>query len=631
MTTTASDARLRDPRLIDGRCLARALGAASDRVRRFQSELNRINVFPVPDGDAGTNLTLTAQAIAHGVRPAEDGSLGDVATAAAEAAVMGARGNCGMLVAHYASGFAAGLEGLKKATTADIAKAMRSGARAVEHGLDNPVEGTILTVVRDVAAEAEALTRDDADAVRDVAAFLGQLVEAGRESVRRTPNLLSVLRRAGVVDAGGKGFVELLDGVFRYVTGDVEEAGESDEDATARLEEVLGIKLSTRKGASSPISALEEHVHSSRRYCTEILVEATDLPPNDDLRSSLRHGAEDLLLLRTGKLLKVHLHTDTPETALSYLRGLGNVVAHKAEDMYAQYQAAASSAGRVRRPTGVVVDSAADLPLAVRRAHGIHVVPILLVLDGNTLRDGVDIDAMAIHARIASGKSLPTTSPPPPGEFAEALQEAGRDYESLLVVVMASAMSGIYRSAKSAAQLLPGLDLHIVDSRGSSLLNGLLALKAAELAADSTLPAEVAVEIDRIRNQSGMLFTVRHLDQLRASGRISRFQGMIGGILDIKPIMRINQAGAIEPAGKGRGLAAARAALFEQIEAAVPSGATKLRFGVTHVGDPELAAELREELISRFGQVEILVAPAAATVSTHTGTGAWGIAFMVED
>ena len=624
----------------DGPRLRRALLAACRHVRSFQAELNRINVFPVPDGDAGTNIVLTAQSVAEGIRGSRTRRADAVATEAAKSAILGARGNCGMLFSHFLVGFAAGLEGRERASTDDFFRALLEDVRTMEQGLDNPVEGTILTVVRDTAQAPREENQ------WDFAQLLPALVEAARKSLERTPRLLPVLARAKVVDAGGKGFVEMLDGAARLLSGKLkmEEADSGPgigsapaADLLTRLEDFLGkgdvLAGKTGQPDASPIATLgREHLTGVRRYCTEILVQGSAIPDEEEIRAGLREGTEDLLVLAAGDLLKVHLHTDDPSGAVEFLRGLGTVVAHKSEDMFAQYDAAVRArSGRVRRPTGIVIDSAADLPPTVRRSHGIHTVPIFLNFEDRTLRDGIDIDAMAIHERIATDQPLPTTSPPPPGEFARAFQAASNDYESLVVIPMASAMGGVYRSARSASTLVPGIDLHLFDSRAASLLHGLLALKGAELAEDGTDPADIVRELDRIRDRSGMLFTVRNLSRLRASGRISSFKGWLGGLLNLKPVFCLNRQGAIEAVARARGAEAAQAAVFKQIESQIPSDTARVRFGVTHVGDQAVAAKLRDELLARFGRTEIMVAPAAATVSLHTGTGAWGIAYMVED
>ncbi|MCY3677173.1 MAG: DegV family EDD domain-containing protein [Gemmatimonadetes bacterium] len=607
---------------VDGRRLRRAVLAACDHGQLIKAELNRINVFPVADGDTGTNLALTLDAVASGLAGSREKRVDHVAAAVARSALVGARGNCGMMLSQFLLGFAGELEGRVRASLTDIASALRAGARSLDGAVENPVEGTILTVVRDSAAKAVA----EGGGTGDFAESMVRVLETARESLARTPDLLPVLAEAGVVDAGAMGFVQMLEGVVSLIE-------EGDREAAVQVEVAEDIVADLSRTDWSPIGGVSHpFTHGTRRYCTEILVEGPDLPAERVVRAALSEGTEELLVIRSEEILKVHLHTDEPQSAIDYCATLGTVTAHKAEDMLAQFEAA-RRAGKdaVRRPVGIMVDSGSDLPEAVVRAHGIHVVPLLLIEDGKTLRDGIDVTAEEFHARLEDGRTLPSTSQPPPGDFIAAFKQASGDAEVVIAVLVAAALSGIYRSAENATTMVPDLDIRLVDSEAASLLVGLLALKAAELA-EAGLPADAIVaEVRRVRRQSGILFTVRNLDRLIASGRVSQFAGWFGGILDLKPVLGVGPDGKIKAYGKARGSTRARRLLMETVAAEIPDDARKVRFGVVHVAAPEIASQVCEALRERYGDAETLVSPITPTISTHLGPGAWGIAYMVED
>jgi len=609
---------------VDGRRLRRAVLAACDHGQLIKAELNRINVFPVADGDTGTNLALTLDAVASGLTGSREKRVDHVAASVARSALVGARGNCGMMLSQFLLGFAGELEGRVRASLADIASALRAGARSLDGAVENPVEGTILTVVRDSATKAVA--EGDGDGAGDFAESMVRVLETARESLARTPDLLPVLAEAGVVDAGAMGFVQMLEGVVSLI-----EEG----DHEASVQEVVGedIVADLSRTDWSPIGGVSHpFTHGTRRYCTEILVEGSNLPAERVVRAALSEETEELLVIRSEEILKVHVHTDEPQSAIDYCATLGTVTAHKAEDMLAQFEAA-RRAGKdaVRRPVGILVDSGSDLPEAVVRAHGIHVVPLLLIEDGKTLRDGIDVTAEEFHARLEDGRTLPSTSQPPPGDFIAAFRQASGDAEVVIAVLVAAALSGIYRSAENATSMVPDVDIRLVDSEAASLLVGLLALKAAELA-EAGLPADdIVAEVRRIRRQSGILFTVRNLNRLIASGRVSQFAGWFGGILDLKPVLGVGPDGKIKAYGKARGPTRARRLLMETVAAEIPDDTRKVRFGVVHVAAPEIASQVCKELRERYGDAETLVSPITPTISTHLGPGAWGIAYMVED
>jgi len=607
--------------------LRRAFLAACAQGQKGKAELNRINVFPVPDGDTGTNLALTLDAIAADLAGSREREIGRVASSVARSAVLGARGNCGMMLSQFLLGFASGLEGHARVSSLEFGRALMAGSQSLDRAVENPVEGTILTVVRDSATAAGGTRDEGADPVPwDFTTLMERVLAAASDSLARTPDLLPVLAEAGVVDAGAKGFVHMIEGVVGLIAH-----GEDADFASASV--TAGLDADSTRPDWSPIGAMDHPLgEGTRRYCTEILVEGPGMPDEKSVRAHLSEGSEELLVIRSEDILKVHLHTDHPAAAIDYCATLGTVTAHKAEDMFAQYEAARGAGTEVvRRPVGVLVDSGCDLPEAVLRAHGMHMVPLLLVDGDTTLRDRVDITAEEFHRRLKSGGSLPTTSQPPPGQFAQAFERAAADSQVVIAVLLASSLSGIFKSAEHGTSLVPDLDIRLVDSRAASILAGLLALKAAELAEKGMSPEAIVAEVQRVRGQSGIAFTVRNLDRLIASGRLGNFAGWLGGLLDLKPVLALGSDGKIRALGKTRGARRVQKLLLEGILADIPPGAEKVRFGIVHAGAPEVIEPLTVKLRARYPGAEILVSPITPVIATHLGLGAWGIGYMVED
>ncbi len=612
---------------VDGPRLRRAFLAACAQGQKGKAELNRINVFPVPDGDTGTNLALTLDAIAADLSGSRDREIGRVASSVARSAVLGARGNCGMMLSQFLLGFARGLEGRERVSAVEFGEALLAGSQSLDRAVEHPVEGTILTVVRDSASAAGGTPDAGADAESgDFTILMARVLAAANDSLARTPELLPVLAEAGVVDAGAKGFVYMIEGVVGLITH-----GEVADLAAAGV--AAGPDTDSTRPDWSPIGAMDHPLgEGARRYCTEILVEGPDMPDEKSIRAQLSEGSEELLVVRSEDILKVHLHTDHPAAAIDYCATLGTVTAHKAEDMFAQYEAArGAGADVVRRPVGVLVDSGCDLPDAVLRAHGMHMVPLLLVDGDTTLRDRVDVTAEEFHRRLKSGGPLPTTSQPPPGQFAQAFERAATDSQVVIGVLLAASLSGIFKSAEHGTSLVPDLDIRLVDSQAASILAGLLALKAAELAEQGMAPEAIIAEVERVRGQSGIAFTVRNLDRLIASGRLGNFAGWLGGLLDLKPVLALGPDGKIRAMGKARGARRVQKLLLEGILAEIPTGAEKVRFGIVHAGAPEVIEPLTARLRTRHPGAEILVSPITPVIATHLGLGAWGIGYMVED
>ncbi|MGI9179056.1 MAG: DAK2 domain-containing protein [Longimicrobiaceae bacterium] len=598
---------------LEGSELRSALITACDYVQHRRAELNRINVFPVPDGDTGTNLALTARSIAERLRTHTDPSIGAVAQVAAEASILGARGNCGMILSHYLLGFADAVGSRVRLTVEEFTQVLRAAADHVYRSLERPIEGTMLTIMRETAEEAES------SPASDFCELFRRLLERARDALMRTPDLLPALRAAGVVDAGAKGFVHLLEGMLASVSGD----------PIVALEEAPSFE-----SEPSAIAQVEFDVTEQHRFCTEALVRGPKLPTSDTVRAVLREQGDSLVVIRSGEILKVHIHTDEPEEVFSYLRTLGALVTHKAEDMQVQHEAVGRAAEShiqlARRPVVIVADSALDLPEEVVQAHGIVVVPLALVTGDQVLRDRIDIDAEAFAERLRSGEH-PTTSQPTPGAFLEAYSRAAVDGETVVAVLLSGALSGTFASAEAAAKRFEEVPVHLVDSRGASLLQGLLALKAAELGELGCAPEEIASELARVRDRSGILFTVDSFDRLLASGRVGRGRAFIGTLLDIKPILEIDSGGRVVPAARVRGRKNLLPRVMELLEERISSRAGRVRFGVVHAACAEVLEEVSAALRERYGNPEILTAPVTPVLATHLGPGAWGVAYLVED
>lgn len=600
---------------LDGVRLRRSLVAGCEFVQQRRSELNRINVFPVPDGDTGTNLALTASAIADHLRESRADRLDEVARLAADAAIMGARGNCGMILSHFLLGFAESAAGRREMRAQEFAAALTTAAEHVYRSLERPVEGTIITIMREVAEEA---TRAD---TRDFVDLLELLLVRARDACERTPDLLPALRRAGVVDAGALGFVHMLEGIGAYVHGD----------PFTRLDRTPVF------ADVEPAAARVEYPAASEvyRFCTEALVRGARLPDADTARAWLRERGDSLIVIRGADVLKVHIHTDEPEAVFTYLRSLGSLVTHKAEDMAAQHaaveRAAAGHVQLARRPVSIVTDSSCDLPEEIIRAHGIHVVPLLVVFPDEALRDRIDITAETFVARLRAG-AHPGTSQPPPKAFLDAFRAAAEDGENVVAVILSSALSGTYGSAETAAKRFEDAPVVLVDSLGASMTLGLLVLRATELAELGRAPADIADDLRRVRQQSGILFTVDTFDNLLRSGRVGRGQVMIAGLLDIRPILALGNDGRVHPLAKVRGRQNVPARMLQELRQNIPPDAQRLRFGVVHVGCVDKAEEFATLLRGVFGEDrEIIVAPASPVLATHLGPGAWGVAWQVED
>lgn len=303
----------------DGRDLREMFAAATMWLERNADSINSINVFPVPDGDTGTNMYLTIRATMDEAFQAKSDAAGTVAQAMARGALMGARGNSGVILSQIVGGIADCLCGKERFSGPDLAQALEAASDKAYKAVSRPVEGTILTVIRESAIAAKKRAGKQGSSLE---AVLVSAVKAAKETVEKTPSLLPVLREAGVVDAGGQGLYVMLEGALHHVRGNTS----------------APLTLAPRDPAARWLGAtgsLHEGTGSAYGYCTEFLVEGADLDRSAILDKMLTLG-DSVLVVGDGSLLRVHVHTPDPEAALSYGASLGSVTTVKVDHIQAQ-------------------------------------------------------------------------------------------------------------------------------------------------------------------------------------------------------------------------------------------------------------------------------------------------------
>ena len=297
--------------------------AGSIWLEKSVPDINAINVFPVPDGDTGTNMFLTMRSVMEEAdRVADGGNVSTVAKAMAQGALMGARGNSGVILSQFFRGLAKGLDGKESVTGSDLAMALDEACRAAYKGLSQPVEGTMLTVMKDAAKAAQEAARTAPDNVTRVVEVA---VEAARNSVARTPLLLDVLREAGVVDAGGQGIYVLLEGTLRYLEGKVEEM-------RYRRPQMVAAELPAGTKATPLVTEAEEPYG----YCTNFLLEGHKLNP-DKIRKKLESQGKSIVVVGDETTIRVHIHSYDPGSIIRYATSLGTLHQLQVQNMDDQH------------------------------------------------------------------------------------------------------------------------------------------------------------------------------------------------------------------------------------------------------------------------------------------------------
>ncbi len=323
---------------VDGPVFKRALLGSLSWLSANHEEVNRLNVFPVPDGDTGTNMLLTLQSAVEDVKESNAGEVSKIAKLASHGSLMGARGNSGVILSQIFRGFARAVEGKSSLTPAELAAAFEEAANAAYRAVNKPTEGTILTVAREAGrAAATAASGPDASVPRVIAAAAA----GARAAVLKTPNQLQILRDAGVVDAGGFGLQLILEGMLKSV--------EDSESSFAALAEA---KRPVAPAAQVSLDLPE----GGWGYCTEFLIEGDNLD-TELIRGQIESLGNSVLVVGEPELVKVHVHTDDPTRVINLAGGYGKLLKLNVGDMSTQHRRIieneSNGAQRPPRPNGV--------------------------------------------------------------------------------------------------------------------------------------------------------------------------------------------------------------------------------------------------------------------------------------
>ncbi|MDJ0758627.1 MAG: DegV family protein [Woeseiaceae bacterium] len=499
---------------LDGDALANALTSGIHRVIKEQEHLNSINVFPVADGDTGTNMSLSLGAGLPVLNADGEKHLGTMLAALADAMLDGARGNSGAIMAQFFQGMSDSAGETSRFTPYTFGKAIAQGSDYAHDALSKPREGTVLSVIAALAASLHKQTIDNNE--QSFSSVMPEALKSLQTALEKTPDQLDVLRKAGVVDAGAKGFVALFSGMTDYVmSGEIE--------AKPDLSEII---------TDANIITAGDASDSKFRYCTECIVTGDDIDRRK-LRESLAEMGDSLVLAGTKRKARIHIHVNDPDDVFTLARQFGAVSAEKADDMHRQVH---GSHDRGRK-FAVVVDSAADIPEHLLEQHDIHVVPIRIQFGERGYLDKVSITAEEFFEELASNPTHPTTSQPAPGDFRRQFQFLASHYPDVLSINVTRKASGTMQAAEAAAERVNAHGrMHTFDSRNASLGQGLLAVYAARCS-EAGVDIETTLEqLDELRAETQ---TFGILNDLRFAVRGGRVPGWVKVVADLLRLLAI--------------------------------------------------------------------------------------------
>ncbi len=561
--------------------------------------LNDMNVFPVADGDTGSNMAYTMEGILRSSKHYD--SMTETMNSIADAVSLNAKGNSGAIMAQFIIGFSETLPD-RELSDKDFIDGLKVAVKKVYEALSHPVEGTMITVMRLWVDEIDALYQKSHDFNLTINASLNKAYEA----LKDTPNLLQILKEHHVVDSGAKGFVHFLEGFVKGLW------------TTEKL--IIDEAIDDHDHESHIIDANET---INFRYCTEALVR-TDLTDTQDIKNRLEPLGDSLLVVRSKHYLKVHIHTNSPEKVMDDLKTVGTIIQQKADDMILQHLDFTPHS-----KIALVTDSIADLPKGIIDEARIHVFPLTIMIEEAPFLDRITMPSNVFYERINSFKAYPSSSQPTLKSIDDYYKQLFQHYEQILVISVSSKMSGTHQVFKKAADAYEG-KVVVIDSKQNSGAQGLLVMKAYELIQQG-LPIDVIQDkIEKAIENTKIFVSVDTLKYMVKMGRLKPIVGKIGKWINMKPIVTIDETGHGVTKGASFSKKQTERRMIKEVMA-MAKDKKLVNYCIVHGNDLKRAERFGSLLTQKLNQAPLFIDEISTIVAMSAGPKTFAIAIQVED
>ena len=574
---------------IDGVRFSRSLLAGVRRLISQQEYLNKINVFPVPDNDTGTNMGFTVSSIEKSIEDNTEVHINRVADMVGELSIDNARGNSGVILAQFLTGFAVGVKEKQSVKVEEFVHALQVAKSYAYEALLEPKEGTILTVITDWIQSMQTASQS----MHDFKQILGHGLEDAQRSLKRTTLQMSVLAKAKVVDAGAQGFINLLEGIQDFIQ-------------TGKIQEVDQIEI-PQITISEPITFNEKY-----RYCTECLISGENVDRNL-IKTQLAELGDSIVVAGSKSKVKIHIHTDTPKTIVNICQKFGVVTDEKADDMLRQQH----DAHGAHHDVAVIVDSGCDLPEEILKKYNIHMVPVRLNFGQDHYVDKITISSEEFWKELKSNPTHPQTSQPTPGDFLRKYQLLSSHYKKAISIHIPEKLSGTFQSASNAASQMNSFPISVIDSRNASIGIGLIAIQVAEAVENGMQYDKLLNHVETAIRNTKVFVGLTTLEYVVRGGRVPASKKKIADLLHINPILSLSDSG-IKAIGKSFGKKNILPKFKKCVEKSIDWN-KPCRIGIAHANNEEVAHRWGEEFGKRIGNENVFISEIGPAIGVHSG------------
>jgi len=590
---------------MDGRRLYYTFIAGARKVIEHQVELNKINVFPVNDGDTGTNLASTIRAVVDSLHPHRSYKI--TADRIAETTLVNARGNSGIIFAQFLYGMSCETGNFKTITISQFAESIKNSVKYIYEAVANPVEGTMLTVIKDWAN----YIYENRFRITDFNELFISSLKVLNQSLIETKTKLAVLAKANVVDAGARGFVFFVEGITDFITN-------------SNLKELIQVRAET-----GVFEKIEESIPEKPdfRFCTEALIKNSTIG-REELLSTLEKFGNSIVIAGSDRMRRLHVHTDTPAELFNILRNSGTIAFQKADDMVRQSDVVYNRKYKI----ALVTDSTCDLSQDLIDNYQVNMLPININFGENHYLDKVTIQPEQFYTLLKENKNYPKSSQVNEKAFTNLYSHLASHYDSVIAIHLSDKLSGTFNSSQKAAQAISkefGKPISVINSRNLSGALGLLVLRAARAIEEGHSHDEVVEMTQKWTSDLKIFVSVRDIIYLIRGGRLSAAKGLIARLLNVNPIVSIDETGKAIVFGKAFNQKANMEKVMSHVSK-ISKGKTIWNYTVLHANNIDAANWYSEKMELLTGKTPASVVNISPIIGANAGIGAAAVALLFD-
>ncbi|MBN2221405.1 MAG: DegV family EDD domain-containing protein [Vallitaleaceae bacterium] len=593
-------------RQLDSIAVYNAYLLGARKVIEHKNLLNKINVFPVADGDTGSNLFSMMNSIIHEAKIGN--TVKRTMESIAEAALMGARGNSGLIFAGYLGGMSRAIWDEEIISIENFAQANQEAVRYAYEAIENPVEGTMITLMKEWAKHLNELVKEGEFSEKP----LSEIEERLEYTLSLTKDQLPELKKAGVVDSGAKGFVYFIKGIIESFHGkhsEKEVFEEEDEDATFQELDVHQVGEETL----------------THRFCTEVLIRGTEIDTLQ-LKESLKEYGDSLVVAGSSNKARIHLHTNDPASLIERLTARYHVIYQKIDDMKRQQEMVHHKKYKI----ALITDSIADLPMDFIDEEQIHMINLNILLGETTFLDKLTINTKKLFELAKDKREHPTSSQPDLKRIENLYQYLLTYYEEIVVLTVSKELSGTYNNMNKVAQsfVQKGHRIEVVDTKQNSGAQGLIVMEVAKAIKQEVNFEQVVALAKQLAERSRILVTIKTIEPMIRSGRLSVNAGKVAKFIGLKPVITLTDGkGAIDAISFSQKGSVKQ--VVNHMRKILRSNQIKT-YSIVHVNNEEEAKQFAEIFTKVIGKEPAYIDQCSSVIGVGAGQGAVALSYILE-